>query len=116
MRVGLVDDQVHFLDVARALLEAEGADVVATGTDSHAARRIAARGDVDVLLVDLRLGDEDGLAVAESIAGRCSLQVIVMSSSGRDDVAELLAAHPALPFLEKRELGVATIERALARG
>lgn len=58
-RVLLVEDATDIRDVFQMLLEAEGAQVVATGSGREAAA-LAAREDFDVLLTDLGLPDISG--------------------------------------------------------
>lgn len=58
-RVLLVEDATDIRDVFQMLLEAEGAQVVATGSGREAAR-LMAREDFDVLLTDLGLPDIPG--------------------------------------------------------
>ena len=65
----VVDDHADFRSAARSLLEAEGFEVVgeaATGADALVA---SARLRPDVVLLDIRLPDTDGLSVAELLAG-----------------------------------------------
>jgi two-component system CheB/CheR fusion protein len=61
-RVLLVEDATDIRDVFQMLLEAEGAQVVATGSGREAAA-LAAREDFDVLLTDLGLPDISGETV-----------------------------------------------------
>ena len=58
----LVEDATDIRDVFQMLLEAEGAQVVATGSGLEAAR-LAQREDFDVLLTDLGLPDISGETV-----------------------------------------------------
>jgi two-component system, chemotaxis family, CheB/CheR fusion protein len=58
-RVLLVEDATDIRDVFQMLLEAEGADVVATGSGREATE-LAARQDFDVILTDLGLPDISG--------------------------------------------------------
>ena len=61
-RVLLVEDATDIRDVFQMLLEAEGADVVATGSGREAAM-LAERERFDVILTDLGLPDISGEAV-----------------------------------------------------
>jgi DNA-binding NarL/FixJ family response regulator len=80
-RVAIVDDHplvVRGLDFA--LSRAGDIEVVARGSTVHEAREILGRDDVDVLLLDVRLPDGNGLTMLgdEAIAPRCP--VLVLSS------------------------------------
>jgi two-component system, chemotaxis family, CheB/CheR fusion protein len=61
-RVLLVEDATDIRDVFQMLLEAEGAQVVATGSGREGAA-LAAREDFDVVLTDLGLPDVSGETV-----------------------------------------------------
>lgn len=58
-RVLLVEDATDIRDVFKMLLEAEGAEVTATGSGREAAE-LTAREDFDVILTDLGLPDISG--------------------------------------------------------
>ena len=80
----------------------------------------------DVVLVDMALGDECGLDLAQLLAQRgCAAApvVILISAYSPRDVAELVAASPAAGFLPKSDLSsdairqiVASSDRAAAGG
>jgi len=59
----LVDDHAGFRARARALLEAEGFDVVGEAVDGRSGVETAARLHPDVALVDIGLPDIDGFTV-----------------------------------------------------
>ena len=65
-QVLLVEDARDIRDVFALLLEAEGAEVTATGSGREAAE-LGARGDFDVLLTDLGLPDIPGDVVIRQI-------------------------------------------------
>jgi two-component system, chemotaxis family, CheB/CheR fusion protein len=65
-KVLLVEDAKDIRDVFTLLLEAEGAEVVATGSGAEAAE-LGATGDFDVLLTDLGLPDVPGEVVIRHI-------------------------------------------------
>jgi DNA-binding NarL/FixJ family response regulator len=69
----------------------------------------------DVVLVDIVLGDEDGIELAQQLSARApATRVILISSYTRDDLGELLADSPTVGFLPKSSLGASAIAR-LAR-
>jgi DNA-binding NarL/FixJ family response regulator len=66
----------------------------------------------DVALVDIVLGDEDGISLAQQLTARVpSTRVILISSYGLDDLGELIADSPGVRFLPKSRLGAAAIAR-----
>ena len=67
---------------------------------------MTARAPLRCLIVD----DSEELLAARAPATR----VILISSYGVDDLADLIAHSPAAGFLPKTDLGAAAIERLLA--
>src|SRR5580698_8073539 len=82
-RVLLVDDEEAVRESTAAILRLAGFDVV-TAADSAAATWVLADEDIDVLLLDLRLGRNDGRAVLRALED--SAAVIIFS--GFADVDE----------------------------
>jgi DNA-binding NarL/FixJ family response regulator len=79
--VAIVDDHplvVRGLDTA--LSSVEDLRVVAYGGTVAEARQIAARPDIDVLLLDIRLPDGNGLVLLDSIARQHTCPVMILSS------------------------------------
>ena len=60
IRCLIVDDNQPFLDAARLLLEREGLAVVGTATTGAQALRLEEELRPEVVLVDIRLGEESG--------------------------------------------------------
>jgi DNA-binding NarL/FixJ family response regulator len=105
MRYLLVDDNQPFLEASRTLLSREGLDVVGTAATAAECVRAAEELDPDVILVDVDLGAESGLALADRLAGiPAGWGVIFMSTHSAEDFAELAAEAGALGFLEKSNL------------
>jgi DNA-binding NarL/FixJ family response regulator len=81
VRVLIVDDQPCFRDAARALLEARGYCVVGDADCAAGALEAVERLTPDGVLLDLRLGDEDGCDVARAMTrARPDLAVLLVSS------------------------------------
>jgi DNA-binding NarL/FixJ family response regulator len=101
----LVDDHAGFRARAKALLEAEGFDVVGEAADGQSALAAAERLRPDVALVDIGLPDIDGFAVASSIrdAG-AARRVVLISGRAIEDFGDLLARSPADAFIAKADL------------
>jgi DNA-binding NarL/FixJ family response regulator len=106
----IVDDHPSFRATARALLEAEGFDVVGEASDGREA--IAAAEDLhpDVVLLDVQLPDQTGFEVASTLTGdgRC-VSVILVSSRDGSDYGPLVEESGALGFVPKAELSGARI-------
>ena len=78
----IVDDDAPTRRLFRIILESEGFDCV-EAEDTRAALAAVADG-VDIVLCDVRLGDEDGLGLAETLLGDDHPVAVVMVS-GMDD-------------------------------
>jgi CheY-like chemotaxis protein len=80
VRVVVVDDQADFREAARELLEKRGHVVVAEAANGDEALAAIARTDPEVVLMDVRLGDESGLDVTRVLTSRWpELPVLLMS-------------------------------------
>src|SRR4051812_50200839 len=64
----IVDDHAAFRSTARALLECDGWNVVGEAGDGTSGLTAARTLKPDVVLLDVRLPDLDGFAVAEALA------------------------------------------------
>jgi CheY-like chemotaxis protein len=107
IRCLIVDDNQPFLDAARLLLEREGVAVVGIATTSAEALRLDEELRPDVVLVDIRLGDENGFDLARRLSGR----VILISTCAQSEYAEKIAASPAAGFVPKALLSAAAVLR-----
>jgi DNA-binding NarL/FixJ family response regulator len=82
----IVDDHAAFRASARALLQAEGFDVVGEAANGAAAVEAVAVLRPEIVLLDIQLPDLDGLAVAEQLARAADAPAVVLISS-RDAAA-----------------------------
>jgi DNA-binding NarL/FixJ family response regulator len=121
LRCVIVDDNPHFVASAVSLLERDDVDVLGTATSSAEALRLLDELRPDVTLVDVDLGTESGFDLAELIHLRDSpgaqrSAVILISAHSPQDLAEMVAASPAVGFLPKVELSARAIREMLAGG
>jgi DNA-binding NarL/FixJ family response regulator len=107
IRCLIVDDNQPFLDAARLLLEREGVAVVGVATTSAEALRLEQQLRPDVVLVDIRLGDESGFDLARRLSGT----VILISTHAQSEYAEEIAAGPAAGFIPKAQLSASAVRR-----
>jgi two-component system, NarL family, nitrate/nitrite response regulator NarL len=115
LRCLLVDDSEEFLASASRLLEAQGVEIVGHASSGKEAVRLADERCPDVALVDVQLGDEDGLEVTHQlVADGRPIAVVLISSHAQDDIAELVANSPAVGFLPKTALSAAAVAALVA--
>lgn len=113
VRCLIVDDSDGFLSAARRLLERQGlvvAGVASTGAE--AVRRVEELRP-DVVLLDIDLGGESGLEVAERLARAGAPRIILISTHAEQDYRDLIAASPAVGFLPKTTLSALSIQKLL---
>ena len=107
IRCLIVDDQEPFLEAARLLLEREGVAVVGVATTGAEALRLEGELRPDVVLVDIRLGDESGFELARRLSGT----VILISTHAQTEYAEEIAASRAAGFIPKERLSACAVLR-----
>jgi DNA-binding NarL/FixJ family response regulator len=112
----VVDDSTRFLESVRTLLEHDGLEIVGTALTAEEALERAAQLRPDVILVDIALGPDSGFELARRLAqdgSRYPGQVVLISTHGREDFAELIAVSPAVGFLSKSKLSGDAIRELL---
>jgi response regulator NasT len=88
MRVLLADDEALTRMGLRAMLREMGHEVVGAAVDGVSALGLACRERPDLAILDIRMPGMDGLAVAEEIAERCPLAVIMLTAYSERDLVE----------------------------
>jgi DNA-binding NarL/FixJ family response regulator len=111
----IVDDHPSFRASARALLEAEGFEVVGEAEDGAAALRAAKELRPDVVLLDVQLPDTDGFDVAARLTRGAGDPPAVVLTSSRDgsDFGPLVKYSGARGFVPKAELSAAVLATLL---
>ena len=110
MRCLIVDDSADFVDAARGLLATQGITVVGAASDSAAALHRFSELRPEVTLVDINLGRESGLELAEQLHSIASPSpVILISTHSAQDFLDLIASSPAVGFLSKSDLSATSI-------
>jgi DNA-binding NarL/FixJ family response regulator len=105
LRSLIVDDSEAFLASARRLLESHGMEIVGTATSGAEALDLAAALSPDLALVDVELGEEDGVALAEELRSRSpALRVVLISTYSSDDMRDVISTSSAVGFLPKSRL------------
>jgi DNA-binding NarL/FixJ family response regulator len=116
LRILIVDDSLHFLNAARGVLEQDGITVVGVASTSAEALRLAQELRPDGILVDIDLGDESGLDLAQAFASSAAAPVVLISAYPESELADLIAASPAVGFVSKSELSAGAISSLIAAG
>jgi DNA-binding NarL/FixJ family response regulator len=111
LRCLIVDDSSSVLAAARELLEREGISVPGVASNSAEALRLVGELQPDVTLIDVELGDESGLDLAERLAELTQVKTIsiLISIHSQADLAELIEASPAAGFVSKSDLSAHAI-------
>ena len=110
LRCLIVDDSTRFLTSASALLESQGIEIVGTATNGEQALELAASLRPGVVLVDVVLGDESGIELADLLIARVpSMVVVLVSSHDREDFGDLIERSAAAGFIPKRGLSADAI-------
>jgi DNA-binding NarL/FixJ family response regulator len=113
--VVIVDDHPSFRASARAILEADGFEVVGEAADGASGLDVTRALHPDVLLLDVQLPDVDGFSVAAELSGNSHPPAVVLVSS-RDaaDYGSLIEESGARGFIAKAELSGAAVAALLA--
>jgi DNA-binding NarL/FixJ family response regulator len=110
----IVDDHTTFRAVVREILEADGYDVVGEAPDGRAGLTAAIALRPDVVLLDVRLPDMDGFAVALHLAEGGGGPAVIVTSSSDDPLYPARAARSgARGFVAKHDVCGAALDRIL---
>jgi DNA-binding NarL/FixJ family response regulator len=101
----IVDDHEPFRQLARALLQAEGFEVVGEAEDGASALEAVRHLRPNLVVLDVQLPDVDGFEIAERIAaGDGSSAVVLVSSRDESAFRRRLAQTSAVGFIGKGDL------------
>jgi len=104
-RVLVVDDQPDFRQAARLLLERRGYSVVAEAGCAATALDAVERFAPEAVLLDVRLGDDDGFDVCRKLTrARPGLAVVLTSTTDYDHCDGLVTSSGARGFISKARL------------
>src|SRR6516164_8648823 len=105
LTVLIVDDHEGFRQMARALLEAEGIEVVGEAADGESAITEAERLRPQLVLLDVQLPGIDGFEVAARLGEVSDPPAVILTSSyAANSYRRRLAQSPARAFIPKGEL------------
>jgi DNA-binding NarL/FixJ family response regulator len=112
IRCLIVDDNQSFLEAARLLLEREGLTVAGVALNGAEAVQQAERLRPNLVLVDISLGEESGIDLAQRLIEDGVVDgatVVLISTRSADEVVDLIAESRAAGFLPKAELSASAI-------
>ncbi|MGH2839340.1 MAG: response regulator [Solirubrobacteraceae bacterium] len=110
----IVDDHAAFRTSARALLEADGWDVVGEASDGTSGVAAARELRPDVVLLDVRLPDADGFDCAALLTSNGYRPAVVITSSSDDPLYPDRATQcGACGFLAKHDVCGAALDRLI---
>jgi two-component system response regulator EvgA len=113
-RILVVDDHPSFRSSARALLAAEGYEVVGEAEDGAAALAAVDELAPELVLLDIQLPDTDGFDVARQLLARdATLRIVLISSRDRSQYGPLIEECGALGFVAKADLSRSALEPLL---
>jgi CheY-like chemotaxis protein len=111
-RVVIVDDQPTFRQAARSLLEARGYDVVGEASSGASAMEAVERHAAQAVLLDVRLGDDDGFGVCgELTRAHSELAVLLASDTDYEHRRDLIDRCGARGFVRKSHLPHTDLEQ-----
>ena len=114
----LVDDQPVFRNVARSVLERNGACEVIGEADTGAhAIELMGKLDPDIVVMDVQMGEMSGIETTRRILSRYPQANIVLTSMGSDTEYPVLAREiGARGFVPKRNLNVSMLRSLVGGG
>ena len=116
-RVLIVDDQPTFREAARRLLERRGYSVIGEAGCGASALDAVQRHAPNAVLLDVRLGDDDGFEVCSELTrARPGLAVLLASDTDYEHSNDVLARAGACGFIRKSHLPHTDLEQFWPRG
>jgi DNA-binding NarL/FixJ family response regulator len=110
----IIDDHAAFRAGVRALLAADGYDVIGEACDGRRGIAAAAELRPEVVLLDVRLPDMNGFDVAGELTARGDAAAIVITSSSDDPLYPARALDSgARGFVAKHDVSGPTLDRLL---
>jgi CheY-like chemotaxis protein len=115
MRVLIVDDNHEARTVVRAVLERRGHVVIAEADNGKDAVAATTQSEPDIVLVDVRLGEESGYDVAKALTSTWPELAVLLMSVDSQASTELAGASGARGLVVKQRLHTIDLDELCAR-
>lgn len=116
IRVLIADDTVHVRRMLRSMLELDGFEVVAdVGTGADVLQRLEEGLHPDVIVLDERMPDLDGIETARRIRARRPDQVVLLYTAFPHRALEEEAAVAGVAAVLGKVDGLESLEREITR-
>ncbi|MBU4316473.1 MAG: response regulator [Proteobacteria bacterium] len=101
IRILFIDDEVGFVDVVAKRMEKRGMDVTKTNSGAQALQALR-KNDFDVVILDLKMEDMDGIEVLKILKRMApDLEVIMLTGHGSEKAAKEGIQFGAADYLTK---------------
>jgi CheY-like chemotaxis protein len=111
VRVMVVDDTDHVLNMLVDMLELDGFDVVGKASSGHQAIELAKSTEPDVIVMDYKMPGMDGLTAARSIKEGRPEQPIIIYTAYLDPTLEVEAKEAGVALTIGKVEGLNQLER-----
>lgn len=118
MRIVIADDEAVIRIGLRAMLEENGHEVVGTATTGRAALELAAAAKPDLMILDIKMPELDGLETAQRIMRTRPMPIVMLTAYSQRELVEQAKAAAVFAYLVKpvKEESLAlTLDLAVAR-
>ena len=115
IRVMVVDDTDHVRHMLRSMLTLDGFDVVEEAAGGEQAVQRIEDADPDVVVIDYKMPEMDGLQTARAIRDRRPGQVMVLYTAFVDDDLQRQADEAGVAVCLGKVEGLASLEREISR-
>lgn len=97
----IIDDDADHREVLRGLIEDAGYNVLAEGGDGTEAMDLCKTHMPDVIIMDVRMPEKDGIEAAEELSGTCPVPVILLTASDDPETIRRASEAGVMAYLLK---------------
>jgi CheY-like chemotaxis protein len=115
IKVMVVDDTVHVRRMLRNMLELDGFEVVAEAGSGPEAVEVIVAADPDIVVVDYKMPDVDGLETASRLRALRPDQVMILYTAFVDPELEARARAVGVSVVLGKVEGLESLEREITR-